>query len=193
RHPKEFGTSSNLFTGPPSSVPCPSLRRMSRERSTFNGWLFSSRAISEDPMPRYKCKNVAALDIALGGLPAKMHVEADVSTGVSGKTVGEIRKGTTWSENFVITTPQERHPEKAVKISKAKRETTTATKLEKARPRTTVAATLTTRPAAGLSSVRCGRPWEFGLSPYRGARSAGRLLSGVRSRSTLARISCAGR
>jgi len=32
-------------------------------------------------MPRYKCKSVAALDIALGGLPAKMHVEADVGTG----------------------------------------------------------------------------------------------------------------
>jgi hypothetical protein len=27
-------------------------------------------------MPRYKCKSIAALDIALGGLPAKMHVEA---------------------------------------------------------------------------------------------------------------------
>src|SRR5262249_14030009 len=26
-------------------------------------------------MPRYKCKNIAALDIALGGLPAKMHVD----------------------------------------------------------------------------------------------------------------------
>ena len=40
-------------------------------------------------MPRYKCKSIAALDIALGGLPAKMQVEADVGTGVSAKTVGE--------------------------------------------------------------------------------------------------------
>jgi hypothetical protein len=39
-------------------------------------------------MPRYKCKSIAALDIALGGLPAKMQVEADVGTGVSAKTVG---------------------------------------------------------------------------------------------------------
>jgi hypothetical protein len=31
-------------------------------------------------MPRYKCKSIAALDIALGGLPAKMQVEADVGT-----------------------------------------------------------------------------------------------------------------
>jgi len=46
RHPKAFGTSSNLLSGTPSSVP---LRRMSRERSAFNGWLFSSRAIREEP------------------------------------------------------------------------------------------------------------------------------------------------
>ena len=62
-------------------------------------------------MPRYKCKSIAALDLALGGLPAKMRVQADVGTGVSAKTVGELRKVTTWSENLVITIPQERHPE----------------------------------------------------------------------------------
>jgi hypothetical protein len=33
-------------------------------------------------MPRYKCKSIAALDIALPGLPAKMHVEVDVGTGI---------------------------------------------------------------------------------------------------------------
>jgi hypothetical protein len=77
------------------------------------------QAISEDLMPRYKCKSIAALHIALGGLPAKMQVEADVGTGVSAKTVGELRKVTTWSENLAITTPPERHSESAVKISKA--------------------------------------------------------------------------
>jgi hypothetical protein len=70
-------------------------------------------------MPRYKCKSIAALHIALGGLPAKMQVEADVGTGLSTKTVGELRNVTTWSENLVITTPQEHHPGSAVKISKA--------------------------------------------------------------------------
>jgi hypothetical protein len=79
-------------------------------------------------MPRYKCKNTAALDIALGGLPAKMRVEADVGTGVSAKTVGELRKVTTWPENLVITTPQEHHPESAVKISKASVATRTSPK-----------------------------------------------------------------
>src|SRR5262249_14779213 len=90
--------------------------------------LLSSRAIREEPMPRYKCKSIAALDIALGGLLAKMQVEADVGTGVSAKTVGELRKVTTWSENLVITTPQERHPESAVKISKASVATRTSPK-----------------------------------------------------------------
>jgi hypothetical protein len=70
-------------------------------------------------MPRYKCKSIAALHLALGGLPAKMRVEADVGTGVSAKTVGELRKVTAWPDNLVITTPQERHPESAVKVSKA--------------------------------------------------------------------------
>jgi hypothetical protein len=79
-------------------------------------------------MPRYKCKNIAALDIALSGLPAKMRVEADVGTGVSAKTVGELRKMTTWSENLVITTPQERRPETTVKISKASAATRTSPK-----------------------------------------------------------------
>jgi hypothetical protein len=101
---------------------------MSRERIAFNGWLFSSRAIREEPMPRYKCKSIAALDIALGGLPAKMQVEADVGTGVSAKTVGELRGVTTWSENLVVTTPQERDPDSAVKISKASVATRTSPK-----------------------------------------------------------------
>jgi hypothetical protein len=79
-------------------------------------------------MPRYKCKNITALDIALSGLPAKMCIEADAGTGVSAKTVGELRKVTTWSENLVITTPQERHPKSTVKISKASSATRTSAK-----------------------------------------------------------------
>jgi hypothetical protein len=68
---------------------------------------------------RYKPKNIDALHIALGGLPNKMRVEADGGIRVSAKTVGDLRKVTTWPENLVITTPQERHPESVVKISKA--------------------------------------------------------------------------
>src|SRR6516165_1948200 len=117
-----------LVVWDPFERPVSSLRRMSRERIAFNGWLFSSRAIREEPMPRYKCKSIAALDIALGGLPAKMQVEADVGTGVSAKTVGELRRVTTWSENLVVTTPQERDPDSAVKISKASVATRTSPK-----------------------------------------------------------------
>ena len=68
---------------------------------------------------RYKPKSVAALHIALGGLPGKMRVEVDPEIGVSARTVGELRKMTAWPENLVITTPQERHPESAVKVSRA--------------------------------------------------------------------------
>ena len=39
--------------------------------------------------------------------------------GVSVTTVGELRKVTAWPENLVITTPQDHHPESAVKVSKA--------------------------------------------------------------------------
>jgi hypothetical protein len=45
-------------------------------------------------MPRYKCKSIAALHIALGGLPDKMRVEVDPNIRVSAKTVGEFRKMT---------------------------------------------------------------------------------------------------
>ena len=72
---------------------------------------------------RFKPKSTAALQIALGGLPDKMRVEVDRNIGVSAKTVGELRKVTAWPENLVITTPDERRPESAVKVRKASVET----------------------------------------------------------------------
>jgi hypothetical protein len=117
-----------LFVWNPFERPVSSLRRMSRERIVFKWLAVQQPSIREEPMPRYKCKSIAALDLALGGLPAEMQVEAEVGTGVSAKTVGELRKVTTWSENLVITTPQERHPESAVKISKASVATRTSPK-----------------------------------------------------------------
>ena len=68
---------------------------------------------------RYKPKSIAALHIALGGLPVTMRVEVDPDIGVSAKTVGELRKVSAWPENLVIITPQEQHRESAVKVSKA--------------------------------------------------------------------------
>jgi hypothetical protein len=67
---------------------------------------------------RCKPKGIPALHIALGGLPGKMRVEADPDIEVSATTVSELRKVTVWPENLVITTPQQRHPESTVKISK---------------------------------------------------------------------------
>jgi hypothetical protein len=77
---------------------------------------------------RYKPKSTAALHIALGGLPDKIRVEVDRGIGVSAKTVGELRKVKEWPENLVITTPQKRHPESAVKVSKASIATRTSPK-----------------------------------------------------------------
>jgi hypothetical protein len=77
---------------------------------------------------RCKPKSTAALHIALGGLPDKMRVEADKNLGVSADTVGELRKVTAWPENLVITTPEERSPESAVKVSKASLATRTSPK-----------------------------------------------------------------
>jgi hypothetical protein len=68
---------------------------------------------------QYKPKSIDALQIALGGLPSRMRVEVEPKLGVSAKTVGELRKASVWPENLVITTPQERHPGSAVRVSKA--------------------------------------------------------------------------
>jgi hypothetical protein len=66
---------------------------------------------------RYNPKSIAALHIALGGLPDKMRVELETDIGASPKTVGELRKLTAWPENVVATTPH--HRENPVKVSKA--------------------------------------------------------------------------
>jgi hypothetical protein len=68
---------------------------------------------------RYKPRSTAALDIALGGLPDKMRVEVEPGVTVAAKTVGELRKVAVWPENLAVTTPQERGPGSAVKVSKA--------------------------------------------------------------------------
>jgi len=67
----------------------------------------------------YKPKSIGALHIALGGLPGHMRIEAEPGIAVSAKTVGELRKVTSWPDNLVIITPQERQSENVVKVSKA--------------------------------------------------------------------------
>jgi hypothetical protein len=67
---------------------------------------------------RYKPRSIAALQLAIGGLPDAMQVEADQDVGVSAKTVGELLKVATWPENLVVTTPQDPDLGSAVKVSK---------------------------------------------------------------------------
>ena len=68
---------------------------------------------------RYKAKSVAALQLALGGLPDKMRVEVEPDIGVSAKTVGDLRKVTAWPGNLAIITPPERDPESIVRVGRA--------------------------------------------------------------------------
>jgi hypothetical protein len=77
---------------------------------------------------RYKVKSIAALQMALGSLPDKMRVEVDPGTQVSAKTVRELRKITVWPENLVVTTPQDRQADSAVRVSKASVATRTTPK-----------------------------------------------------------------
>ena len=76
---------------------------------------------------RYKAKSIAALQLALG-LPDKTRVEIEPAIEVSAKTVGELRKVTAWPETLAVTTPQERHADSAVKVSKVSVATRTAPK-----------------------------------------------------------------
>jgi len=68
---------------------------------------------------QYKPKSVAALHIALGGLPDRMRVQIDPDIRLSAKTVRELRKVKAWPEDLIVTTPQQRQPESVVKVSKA--------------------------------------------------------------------------
>jgi hypothetical protein len=53
-------------------------------------------------------------------LPDDMKVEADEDTGVTEKTVGELRARRTWPRGgLVVVTPRESRPEAVVKISVA--------------------------------------------------------------------------
>ena len=77
---------------------------------------------------RYRPKSIAALNIALGGLPMQMRVEVESGIEVKAKTVGDLRKVTVWPENLAITTPQHRYPDSAVRVSKANVATRTSPK-----------------------------------------------------------------
>jgi len=61
-------------------------------------------------------------------LPAQMRVELESGIEVRAKTIGDLRKVTVWPDNLAITTPQERYPESAVRVSKVSVATRTSPK-----------------------------------------------------------------
>ena len=77
---------------------------------------------------RYKPKSLAALQLALGGLPSRLRVEVDSDVEITAKTVGELRKVSAGPENLAIATPQDRYPESTVRVSKANVATRTSPK-----------------------------------------------------------------
>jgi hypothetical protein len=76
----------------------------------------------------YKPKSVAALHIALAGLPDQMPVDVDSDVALSAKTVGELRNVEAWPDNCAVATPQDRDANHAVKVSKASHATRTTPK-----------------------------------------------------------------
>jgi hypothetical protein len=62
--------------------------------------------------------NIHEFRLALLGLPDNMKIKAGSETGVSEKTVGELRARTAWPPNLVITTPRKLSPSSIVKIRK---------------------------------------------------------------------------
>ena len=62
--------------------------------------------------------NVDDLRQALFGLPGDMKVEADPDTGISAKTVDELRAMTSWPPGLRVETPQDNYDVSTVRISK---------------------------------------------------------------------------
>jgi hypothetical protein len=77
---------------------------------------------------RYKPRSIAALHVALGGLPDKMRVEVDPGIQPSPKTCRRTSEDDRVAREFGHKTPRERDPNSAVKVSKANITTRTAPK-----------------------------------------------------------------
>src|SRR5262249_47799709 len=94
------------------------LRKKDARSKCRLGLIGSQVTAREEAQMKYRPKSIAALQIALGGLPDKMRVQADPRIRVSAKTVGELRKGNTVPQDLAIAGPQERLPGSVVMVSK---------------------------------------------------------------------------
>jgi hypothetical protein len=65
----------------------------------------------------YKPKNIAALQIALGGLPNKMRVESESDVELSANSVADLRQLQSWPENLALSVPQVLVSDSAVRVS----------------------------------------------------------------------------
>ncbi|MGC1857857.1 MAG: hypothetical protein WA725_14030, partial [Pseudolabrys sp.] len=71
-----------------------------------------------DELLRNAPANIHDLHLALAGLPNNMKVKAHPETGVSEKTVDELRARTTWLAGLGVMTPRKLKPKSVVKITK---------------------------------------------------------------------------
>lgn len=67
-----------------------------------------------DELLRNAPANIHDLHLALAGLPNNMKVKAHPETGVSEKTVDELRARTTWPAGLVVMTPRKLKPKAAM-------------------------------------------------------------------------------
>jgi hypothetical protein len=68
---------------------------------------------------RFTPKNIDELRLVLNDQPGDRHAEAAPDTGVSAKTVDELRSLVAWPAGLVVTVERENYPEITVKISKS--------------------------------------------------------------------------
>ena len=66
----------------------------------------------------YKAKNVAALQLILGGWLDRTRVAVDPDLGISAKTVGDLRKMASWPTNLAITTPPDHSPDVVIRVTR---------------------------------------------------------------------------
>ena len=102
-----------------------------RKRCTCPTTPRTSRKSFRSPQCPLAVQDAASGDILKGGapdLPDRMRVAVDPDIEISAKTVRELRKVTVWPDNLAITSPQERLPESAVRVSKANVATRTSPK-----------------------------------------------------------------
>jgi hypothetical protein len=77
------------------------------------------RGTTPFPVMRFTPKDIHQLIKVLDDQAGERRVEADGETGITEKTVDELRARATWPSDLVVTLPRENYPEAVVKISRS--------------------------------------------------------------------------